>query len=211
MWAMPAAVGIAEQVAVAEELWASLVLEGGGSVDVGRLRRAALAQPHREIRWRQLVTTLATAGHGTEALRSIGDARRALAGFGMEPCHEVVEIERQLLGAGSSPATVSRAPARRDPMVGREAALADVLRPGRVVWIEGEAGTGKTRLMAELADRIDPERSVLLYVACPRWREPGPAGAGAAGGGRRAGAARGARCRRSPAMSRPMPISGVPG
>ena len=53
-------------------------------------------------------------------------------------------------------------------MVGREDALADVLRPGRVVWIEGEPGTGKTRLLAELADRIDPDSSVLLYVACPR-------------------------------------------
>ena len=46
--------------------------------------------------------------------------------------------------------------------------------PARVVWIEGEPGTGKTRLMAELADRIDPDSSVLLYVACPRV-----AGAGA--------------------------------
>ena len=174
MWAMPAAVGIAEQVAAAEELWASLILAAGGPVDVARLRRAALAQPHREVRWRQLITALAAAGHGTEALRSIGDARRALAGFGMEPCQEVVEIERNLLGAGRSPATVSRVPARRDPMVGREDALADVLRPGRVVWIEGEAGTGKTRLVAELADRIDPDRSVLLYVACPRVAGAGP-------------------------------------
>ena len=83
---------------------------------MARLRRAALAQPHREVRWRQLVTALAAAGHGTEALRSIGDARRALAEFGMEPCREVVDIERQLLGVGRTPATVvpGAGPARPD-------------------------------------------------------------------------------------------------
>ena len=68
-------------------------------------------------------------------------------------------------------------------MVGREAALADVLRPGRVVWIEGEPGTGKTRLLAEVADRTACDRTALLYVACPRAAGalgvvPGPARGG---------------------------------
>ena len=50
VWAMPAAVGIAEQVAAAEELWASLVLAAGGPVDVApaaprRARPAASRGP----------------------------------------------------------------------------------------------------------------------------------------------------------------------
>ena len=112
---------------------------------------------------------LSSAGHRTEALRAASEARRALAEFGMMPCLELVEAERQLIGSENpQPAGARRVPARRDPMVGRDAALAEVLRPGRVVWVEGGPGTGKTRLLAEVADRTNSATSVLLYVACPR-------------------------------------------
>jgi DNA-binding SARP family transcriptional activator len=168
VWAMPVVAGIAEQVAVAEELWGSLVVAGAGAADVARLRRFAMAQPHREVRWLHLVEAIATTGHRTEALRAAGEARRALAEFGMDPCRGLVEIERQLLGTDRGPVAATRVPARRDPIVGRDDVLADVLRPGQVVWLDGDPGTGKTRLIAELADRVDPSRTTVLYVACPR-------------------------------------------
>ncbi|HEU4841587.1 MAG TPA: BTAD domain-containing putative transcriptional regulator, partial [Ilumatobacteraceae bacterium] len=169
VWAMPAAAAIAEQVAVAEELWASLALVADAAdVDVSRLRGAATAHPHREVRWRHLVAALTAAGHRTEALRAAGEARRALAEFGMVPDRGLLDLERQLLGVDAAAAPSSRVMARRDPMVGRDAALADVLRTGHVVWIEGEPGTGKTRLLAEVADRTACDRTALLYVVCPR-------------------------------------------
>ncbi len=207
VWAMPAAAAIAEQVAVAEELWASMALASGAvDVDVSRLRAAATAQPHREVRWRHLVAALTAAGHRTEALRAAGEARRALAEFGMVPDRGLLDLERQLLGV--DPAAVvptTRVMARRDPMVGREAALADVLRPGRVVWIEGEAGTGKTRLLAEVADRtaMRPHRPALRRVPprarCARCR----AGAAGCDGRPRAGEPQvGVRSRRCPSGAR---------
>ena len=52
-------------------------------------------------------------------------------------------------------------------MVGRELELAALLRPEPIVWIDGEPGSGKTRLLAELADRLLGGREVLLYAACP--------------------------------------------
>ena len=41
-----------------------------------------------------------------------------------------------------------------------------MLRPGAVVWVEGGPGTGKTRLLAEVADRSDG--AAVAYVACSR-------------------------------------------
>ena len=121
VWAMPAAAAAAELVANAEELWADAVIAAGrGGDDISRLRRAATAQPHRELRWRQLITALAAAGRRTEGLRAVGEARRALAEFGLLPGADLLELERSLVGASDEAGAVARIPVRRDPMVGRE-------------------------------------------------------------------------------------------
>ena len=66
---MPAAAAAAELVAAAEERWAHAILASGrAGDDIARLRSAATAQPHREVRWLQLVTALADAGRRTEGL-----------------------------------------------------------------------------------------------------------------------------------------------
>jgi DNA-binding SARP family transcriptional activator len=170
VWAMPAARGALDEVTELEELWAATVLATDPlRVDTARLRRAASAQPHREVRWLQLVTALAAAGHRTEALRATGEARRALAEFGMAPTDELVALERQLIGTDADTGSgLRRVPARRDPIVGRDQQLAEVVRRGRVIWLEGAHGTGKTRLLAEVADRADPRGTAVLYAACPR-------------------------------------------
>ena len=158
----------AELVANAEELWAHAVIASGrAGDDVSRLRRAARAQPRREVRWRQLVTALAAVGRRTEGLRAVAGARRALAEFGLLPGDDLVELERSLVGATDDVHTATRIPVRRDPMVGREIELAALLRPVPTVWIDGEPGSGKTRLLAELADRQTSGRDVLVYAACP--------------------------------------------
>jgi DNA-binding SARP family transcriptional activator/DNA-binding Lrp family transcriptional regulator len=170
LWAMPSVAAITERLAGAEELWAALSLATApAAADLSRLRRLALAQPQREVRWRYLVAALAGADQRTDAVRALGEARRALAEFGMTPGAELLGLERELLGIGARPVRrLNRVPARRDPMVGREAQLAALLHPGRAAWVHGDPGTGKTRLLAELADRVDAGEVALLYVDTPR-------------------------------------------
>ena len=174
---MPAANAAAELVASTEERWADAAIAADcASEHLARLRNATSEQPHREVRWRQLVVGLAAAGLRTEALRAAGEARRALAEYGVLPCAELLDVERQLIGAEADlPVGAARVPARRDPLVGRDREMAEVLRPGAVVWVEGAPGTGKTRLLAEVADRSDG--AAVVYVACSRplsgWHRSG--------------------------------------
>jgi DNA-binding SARP family transcriptional activator len=168
LWAMPAMQFAVDQIASAEELWAAMAAAvDPAGVDPSRLRRAASDQPHREVRWLQLVDALAAMGRRTEALRAAGDARRALAEYGLAPGDALVALERQLVGADAA-VNVRRVPARRDPIVGRDQHVADVVRPGRVVWVDGAQGVGKTRLLAEAADRFDAADAIVVYAACPR-------------------------------------------
>jgi DNA-binding SARP family transcriptional activator len=168
LWAMPAVQCVVDQVAAAEELWAAMALAADpAGVDPSRLRRAATDHPDREVRWLQLVAALAATGRRTDALRAAGDARRALAEYGLAPGDELLALERQLVGADPA-VNVRRVPARRDPMVGRDRHVADALRRGRVAWVEGAQGVGKTRLLAEVADRVAADDGVVVYAACPR-------------------------------------------
>lgn len=168
LWAMPAVRCALDQIADAEELWATLALAADpAAVDTSRLRRAATDHPDREVRWLQLVGALAARGQRTDALRAAGDARRALAEYGLAPGEELVALERQLVGADPA-VNLRRVPARRDPMVGRDRHVADALRRGRVAWLEGAQGVGKTRLLAEVADRVAADDGVVVYAACPR-------------------------------------------
>ena len=168
-WAMPAVEAITERIALAHEHWADLrIAEGKASREIARLRAAAAAQPHREIRWCQLVEALASDGRRTEALRAVEEARRALAEYGIVPGSGLLAVERGVIG----PRPVSEAgagrqvPIRRGPIVGRALALADVLGGCDATWLDGEAGVGKTRLLAELADRTIAFGEAIAYVAC---------------------------------------------
>ncbi len=178
LWAMPAVRAADDRIAAGEELWAAMaIVADPPGVDIARLRRAAAARPHREVRWVQLVESLMAAGLRTEALRAVAEARRALAEFGMTIGDGLLGLERRIIGADDAPRGGStRVPARRDPIVGRDQDLADVMRTGSAVWVEGAPGVGKTRLLAEAADRFDPARVIVLYAACTRGQR---AGAGA--------------------------------
>ena len=207
---MPAATAVAEPIAGAEELWADVVIASGrGGDEVTRLRRASEAQPHREVRWRQLVAALAAAGRRAEGLRAVGEARRALAEFGLLP--------------GYRPPR-PRAPAPRDRRRAPTARRADPDPPGS----DGRAGTpswptccgpcpssgsrasrapGKTRLLAEVADRDTTgdgdADAVLLYAACPRTLGSGsPRHVGAGRDGPRARAGDRATAGRAGALAR---------
>lgn len=97
-WAATPAGDVAERIAVAEELWAGLVLRLGRSQsEIGRLRRAAHSHPDRELRWKQLVEALITADRRVDAVRAVHDARRALAEHGLDVSRDLRALEASAL------------------------------------------------------------------------------------------------------------------
>ena len=106
LWAMPAAAAAAELVAAAEELWAHAVLASGrAGDDIARLRSAATAQPHREVRWLQLVdrTGRRRAPHRGPARGRARHAGRSPSSACC-PARDLLDLERSLVGAPDEPA-----------------------------------------------------------------------------------------------------------
>ena len=145
VWAMPAAAAHRR----AGRGGRGAVGIAGPRVRRGRRRRVPPARaprppsPHREVRWRHLVDRAgrSRAPHGGAAggRRRPPGPRRVRDGARPRVCS--TSSGSCSASTRRPPCPVTRVMARRDPMVGRDAALADVLRPGRVVWIEGEPGT----------------------------------------------------------------------
>lgn len=101
-WAAAAAADVAERVGAAEELWADLVLRAGrSSGEIGRLHRAARAQPHRELRWKQLAQALLIAERRVDAARAVHEARAALAEHGLDISAELAALEAAALNGTS--------------------------------------------------------------------------------------------------------------
>ena len=178
-WAMAAAHELTERIALAEELWAEIRLRYDRTGrELGRMHQAAQRQPHRELRWRQLMQGLAAAGRRTEGLRVADEAKRALSEFGLSPGPEILALERQLLGAPHDVATadvvLTAATATRlghmraEPFVGRDQLLRQLIGTRDVVWLHGEPGIGKTRLLNALAAEAMSRGNVVLYGACER-------------------------------------------
>jgi DNA-binding SARP family transcriptional activator len=172
-WARAVLVDIDERIMLAEELWATVQLRRGHvGRELPRLRENAEAQPQREIRWQQLVEAATHSGRRVEAVRAAGDARAALAEFGMLPGTALVWAERAALRSGDRDrrprSGAQRLSSARDgPIVGRDASLDDLTSAG-IGWVEGERGCGKTRLLAELADRARSDGELVLYVQVER-------------------------------------------
>ncbi|XVS67699.1 BTAD domain-containing putative transcriptional regulator [Actinosynnema sp. CA-299493] len=130
------------------------------------VRRRPLDESLREL----LMLALHGSGRHAEALAVFRDARAALAEQGLEPGRALVELHRLVLSGRdepvAGPSVLRVAPPRSAPLpscglVGRAAELAaltgaldDVLAGrGRAVWVEGEAGIGKTALLTAALDR----------------------------------------------------------
>jgi DNA-binding SARP family transcriptional activator len=152
---------------------------------VGELERAIAEQPQRERLRGQLMVALYRSGRQAEALAAYRDARAALDELGVEPGAALRQLEKQILtqdaelelkqaraGAGERVALPGAlVPASPFPFVGRADELARLRAlldraeagEGGVVLVAGEAGSGKTRLVRELAHEAASRGVLVLY------------------------------------------------
>jgi len=170
-------IGVAERtrlselrLAAFENLMEARFEVGEHTALIGPLEELITEYPLRERLWGQLMLALYRSGRQSEALRAYQRLRRVLGEeLGIEPSPELQDLENRILlqepqldppRSTTTPRTNLR-PAMTS-FVGRDAELADVadlLESARMVTLTGPAGSGKTRLAAEIAagrlDRYD--------------------------------------------------------
>lgn len=154
-----------------------------------RLHRVLEQDACRESAWRLAMECYYRAGELGQALRAFEQCRAALAReLGVDPLPETVALHERILrsGIGRQEARVPRRPTTlppapplsplspRLPFVGREKEwpalshlLHEVIRGrGRVVFVRGEPGIGKTRLLEELAGLAVVRGARVLAGSC---------------------------------------------
>jgi len=154
---------------------AEAVLALGGHLDLAaELAVLTGENPLRESLRESLMLALYRSGRHAEALDVFRDARATLtAELGVEPGPALQRLHQRILAqdpALDAPAPVSASPRGHVRLFGREtettqlAELLDEVRAGRgrAVWIEGEAGLGKSEL---LAAALSGSRPQLLWAA----------------------------------------------
>jgi DNA-binding SARP family transcriptional activator len=147
-------------------------------------RRLAAWDPLDEAAERELLLALAAAGDRAAALRSYAEFSRRLAHeLGLAPSAATRELasrlRREELGTVAAAASGLPLPERLDmarggAFAGRETAgarLHEALARARsgercVVLVTGEAGIGKTRLLAEFAHAVQGAGALVLYGRC---------------------------------------------
>ncbi|HEX7134775.1 MAG TPA: BTAD domain-containing putative transcriptional regulator [Iamia sp.] len=146
--------------------------------------------PLREGLTAQLMVALYRSGRQADALRAFERTRTALLeDLGISPSAELVALEGAILrqevdappaevtasepvALPSLPAAVATSRRTASPFVGRtseldrlEVAWADRDRGRRVLAVSGDAGIGKTRLVAEVAARVHDRGGIVLWGA----------------------------------------------
>ncbi|MBL8307406.1 MAG: AAA family ATPase [Rubrivivax sp.] len=161
--------------------------EAAGELDAALSHFEALHadDPLREITVRDLMRVHARRGNRAAALQVFEQfARRAQAELDVTPLPETQALAAGLRGA-ATPATARPAPPaaaealpRQAPFVGRGAAarvLREAWHSGRLMIVSGEAGEGKSRLVAEVAGA----QGAFAQVACRPADRPQPYAAAA--------------------------------
>lgn len=172
----------------AVEARAALAPAIGDPTDViGELTPLVRDNPLRESLRAQLMIALYRSGRHAEALDQFREAERVLAAeLGVGPGAELVRVRDRVLSGDPAPALLSGVGLPRPasasagppesgavPLVGRDAEL-DLLRRlmsdasngrGTSVWIEGEPGSGKSRLLTEALAGADARWRVAYVTA----------------------------------------------
>ncbi|MFE5923221.1 BTAD domain-containing putative transcriptional regulator [Streptomyces sp. NPDC056468] len=158
----------------AEELWATILIKQGDlERAIGAAEGLTLSAPLRETSWALLMRALYWAGRSVEALRQYERFRTMLATeLGLDPGARVRDLHTAILrhdtevlvdphptrsavvlSDGPDPTTVPLV--GRSEETGRLSALLRAAAAGRTQWavVSGEPGSGKTRLLDEVASR----------------------------------------------------------
>ncbi|MFI7547580.1 AAA family ATPase [Actinoplanes sp. NPDC049599] len=133
---------------------------GAPAMAVEYATAAATAEPLRESAALALVRAQAAAGDRVAALACFDRYRRSLADqLGLDPSPDAVELHGQLLRSGTGGGRGPSAPRAEFgvlPFVGRDAVVRQVVAglPDGIVRIAGRSGTGKSRLLEEVAATV---------------------------------------------------------
>ena len=181
-WATAEAARLAELRVVARELAVELTVRLGRAVravpDAEVLTRE---HPLREEGWRLLAQALWASGRQADALAALRRARRTLADeLGLDPGPALVELEDAILHqrVDALPAPPEPAPAAAPVLdtlfVGRAAELdrlgelaTRARSTGGLGLITGEAGLGKSSLLARVRERLLADGWTVVVGRCP--------------------------------------------
>ncbi len=148
---------------VCEDLVEARLAQGEHRELISELRAAVSEHALRERFWAQLMLALYRSGRQAEALETYQQARRLLAEeLGLEPSQELRTLERRILLQEQTldHRDVGRrhgVPTFATSFVGRQEAVEEVrarLARERLLTLVGPAGTGKTRLAAEVTAHV---------------------------------------------------------
>jgi len=167
------------RASVAEDRVDAVLAAGRHHEAVADCERLVAAQPLRERRWTQLMLALYRDGRQGEALAAYRRLRDLLAEqLGVDPGPQAREMEAAILRHDAAlsprPPAATRPAAAASPCVGRDEELATLLAyvadaaagRGRVAFLSGEPGIGKTRLLAELAVEATSRGTLVLSGRC---------------------------------------------
>ncbi|HEX3258940.1 MAG TPA: BTAD domain-containing putative transcriptional regulator [Pseudonocardia sp.] len=166
------------RASVAEDRVDAVLAAGRHHEAVADCEQLVAAHPLRERRWTQLMLALYRDGRQGEALAAYRRLRDLLAEqLGVDPGLQAREAEAAILrhDAALSPRPpAARAAAAASPCVGRDKELSTLLAyvadategRGRVAFLCGEPGIGKTRLLAELAVEATSRGTLVLPGRC---------------------------------------------
>jgi DNA-binding SARP family transcriptional activator len=162
-WSQPYRARVLQARQIAWERAAALAAGlGAQALAVEYATAAATAEPLRETAALALVRALAAAGDRVAALACFDRYRRGLADeLGLDPSPDAAELQRLLLRSDADEPPRSgpdepRAGFGTLPFVGRDAVLRQVVAglPDGSVRIAGRSGTGKSRLLEEVAATV---------------------------------------------------------